>query len=126
MGKEDNFWEHGTGPCGPCSEIYFDRGEEKGCGKPDCKPGWTVTDIWSFGIWYLHSLIKTKTEIIHHLIRKILISMGLERLACIMQGVDSLSRWIQFAIFLVVFVKLQMKLMVLMLKMFLFELLLTI
>ena len=50
LGKEDNFWEHGTGPCGPCSEIYYDRGVEKGCGKPDCKPGCECdrfVEIWN-------------------------------------------------------------------------------
>ena len=50
LGKEDNFWEIGTGPCGPCSEIYFDRGEAYGCGKPDCKPGCDCdrfVEIWN-------------------------------------------------------------------------------
>ncbi|MCQ2531189.1 MAG: alanine--tRNA ligase-related protein, partial [Saccharofermentans sp.] len=50
LGKADNFWEHGTGPCGPCSEIYFDRGIEKGCGKPDCAPGCECdrfVEIWN-------------------------------------------------------------------------------
>ncbi|MCQ2436153.1 MAG: alanine--tRNA ligase, partial [Clostridia bacterium] len=91
LGKEDNFWEHGSGPCGPCSEIYFDRGPEYGCGSPDCKPGcdcdrymefWNnvFTQFDNDGHGNYSRLAKPNIDT----------GMGLERLACIMQGVDNL------------------------------------
>lgn len=91
LGKEDNFWEHGSGPCGPCSEIYFDRGPEFGCGSPDCKPGcdcdrymefWNnvFTQFDNDGNGNYTRLAKPNIDT----------GMGLERLACIMQGVNNL------------------------------------
>ena len=91
LGKEDNFWEHGSGPCGPCSEIYFDRGEEFGCGSPDCKPGCDCDRYMEF--W---NLVFTQFDNDGHnnytrLAKpNIDTGMGLERLACIMQGVNNL------------------------------------
>ncbi len=91
LGKEDNFWEHGQGPCGPCSEIYFDRGPEFGCGRPDCKPGCDCDRYMEF--WNLvftqfdndgnNNYTRLKNPNIDT-------GMGLERLACIMQGVNNL------------------------------------
>ena len=91
LGKEDNFWEHGAGPCGPCSEIYFDRGEKYGCGSPTCGVGCDCdrfTEVWN--------LVFTQFENDGNGNYKKLKScnidtgMGLERLACVMQGVDNL------------------------------------
>ena len=91
LGKEDNFWEHGTGPCGPCSEIYFDRGEKYGCGKPDCKPGCDCDrfmEIWNNVFSQYNNMGDgTYTELEH---KNIDTGMGLERLACVMQGVDNM------------------------------------
>ncbi|MBE6809253.1 MAG: alanine--tRNA ligase [Ruminococcaceae bacterium] len=91
MGKEDNFWEHGTGPCGPCSEIYFDRGEKYGCGSPDCKPGCDCDrymEIWNNVFSQFNNMGDgTYTELEH---KNIDTGMGLERLACVMQGVDNM------------------------------------
>ena len=91
LGKEDNFWEHGTGPCGPCSEIYFDRGEKYGCGSPDCKPGCDCDrymEIWNNVFSQFNNMGDgTYTELEH---KNIDTGMGLERLACIMQGVDNM------------------------------------
>ncbi len=91
MGKEDNFWEHGTGPCGPCSEIYFDRGEKYGCGSPDCKPGCDCDrymEIWNNVFSQFNNMGDgTYTELEH---KNIDTGMGLERLACIMQDVDNM------------------------------------
>ncbi len=91
MGKEDNFWEHGTGPCGPCSEIYFDRGEKYGCGSPDCKPGCDCDrymEIWNNVFSQFNNMGDgTYTELEH---KNIDTGMGLERLACVMQNVDNM------------------------------------
>ncbi len=91
FGKEDNFWEHGSGPCGPCSEIYFDRGPSKGCGKPDCKVGCECDrfiEVWNLVFSQFDSDGKgTYTRLEHPNIDT---GMGLERLACVMQGVDNL------------------------------------
>ncbi len=91
LGKADNFWEHGTGPCGPCSEIYFDRGEKYGCGSPDCKPGCDCDrfmEIWNNVFTQFDNDGKGNyTELKQ---KNIDTGMGLERLACVMQGVDNL------------------------------------
>ncbi|MBO5322001.1 MAG: alanine--tRNA ligase [Clostridia bacterium] len=91
MGKADNFWEHGTGPCGPCSEIYFDRGEKYGCGSPDCKPGCECDrymEIWNNVFSQFNNMGDgTYTELET---KNIDTGMGLERLACVMQGVDNM------------------------------------
>lgn len=91
LGKADNFWEHGTGPCGPCSEIYFDRGEKYGCGSPDCKPGCECDrymEIWNNVFSQFNNMGDgTYTELKH---KNIDTGMGLERLACVIQGVDNM------------------------------------
>ena len=91
FGKEDNFWEHGSGPCGPCSEIYYDRGPEYGCGKPGCTVGCDCDryiEIWNNVFSQFdndghghYTELKQKN---------IDTGMGLERLACVCQNVDSL------------------------------------
>lgn len=91
MGREDNFWEHGTGPCGPCSEIYFDRGPEKGCGSPDCHVGCECdrfVEVWNLVFSQFDSDGNGNYAEMEH--KNIDTGMGLERLACVMQGVDNL------------------------------------
>lgn len=91
LGKEDNFWEHGSGPCGPCSEIYFDRGPEKGCGKPDCHVGCECdrfVEVWNLVFTQFESDGKGNYTPLDH--PNIDTGMGLERLACVMQEVDNL------------------------------------
>ena len=91
LGKADNFWEHGSGPCGPCSEIYFDRGEKWGCGSPDCKPGCDCDrfmEIWNNVFsQFNNDGAGNYTELKQ---KNIDTGMGLERLACVMQGVGNL------------------------------------
>lgn len=91
LGKEDNFWEHGEGPCGPCSEIYYDRGADHGCGKPDCKVGCDCdrfVEFWNLVFTQFENDGKNNYTPLSH--PNIDTGMGLERLACICQGVDNL------------------------------------
>ena len=91
LGKDDNFWEHGTGPCGPCSEIYFDRGEEYGCGSPTCGVGCDCDRFME--VWNLVFTQFDKDEDGNYNPLpnpNIDTGMGLERLAVVMQGVDNL------------------------------------
>ena len=91
LGKEDNFWEHGEGPCGPCTELYYDRGEKYGCGKPDCGVGCDCdryVEVWNNVFSQFVSDGKGHYEPMDH--PNIDTGMGLERLACVMQGVDNL------------------------------------
>ena len=91
LGKADNFWEHGSGPCGPCSEIYFDRGAARGCGSPDCKPGCDCDrfmEIWNNVFSQFNNDGNGNyTELAQ---KNIDTGMGLERLACVMQDVDNM------------------------------------
>ncbi len=91
LGKEDNFWEHGAGPCGPCSEIYFDRGEKYGCGKPDCAVGCDCDrymEVWNNVFSQFNNDGEGNyTELAT---KNIDTGMGLERLACVMQDVDNI------------------------------------
>ena len=91
LGKEDNFWEIGIGPCGPCSEIYFDRGEAYGCGKPDCKPGCDCdrfVEIWNHVFTQFNKDSDGNYTPLKN--KNIDTGMGLERLACVMQDVSSI------------------------------------
>ncbi len=91
FGKEDNFWEHGAGPCGPCSEVYYDRGEKYGCGKPDCTVGCDCDrymEVWNDVFTQFENDGKGNyTELIQ---KNIDTGMGLERLAVVVQDVDSI------------------------------------
>ena len=91
FGKEDNFWEHGSGPCGPCSEIYYDRGAEYGCGKPGCTVGCDCdryVEVWNNVFsQFDNDGHGNYTELKQ---KNIDTGMGLERLACVCQNVDSL------------------------------------
>ena len=91
FGKEDNFWEHGSGPCGPCSEIYYDRGEKYGCGKPDCTVGCECDrfiEVWNNVFsQFDNDGNGNYTELVQ---KNIDTGMGLERLATVVQDVDSI------------------------------------
>ncbi len=91
FGKEDNFWEHGSGPCGPCSEIYYDRGEKYGCGKPECTVGCECDryiEVWNNVFTQFESDGKGNYTELEQ--KNIDTGMGLERLATVVQDVDSI------------------------------------
>lgn len=91
MGKEDNFWEHGSGPCGPCSEIYYDRGEKYGCGEPGCTVGCDCDrymEVWNNVFTQFDNDGKGNYTELEH--KNIDTGMGLERLAVVVQDVDSI------------------------------------
>lgn len=91
FGKEDNFWEHGSGPCGPCSEVYYDRGEKYGCGSPDCTVGCECDrymEIWNNVFTQFDSDGNGNYAELEQ--KNIDTGMGLERLASVVQGVDSI------------------------------------
>lgn len=91
MGKADNFWEHGSGPCGPCSELHFDRGEAYGCGSPDCGVGCECdrfVEIWNLVFTQFENDGKGHYTHLEH--PNIDTGMGLERLACVVQNVDNI------------------------------------
>lgn len=91
FGKEDNFWEHGSGPCGPCSEVYYDRGEKYGCGSPDCTVGCECDrymEIWNNVFTQFDNDGQNHYTELEQ--KNIDTGMGLERLACIVQNVDSM------------------------------------
>ena len=91
LGKDDNFWQIGTGPCGPCSEMYYDRGEAYGCGKPDCKPGCECDryiEYWNLVFTQFDAKEDGSYDDLAQ--KNIDTGLGLERMACIMQGVDSI------------------------------------
>ena len=91
LGREDNFWEIGSGPCGPCSEIYFDRGEEYGCGRPGCAPGCDCdryVEFWNLVFTQFNSDGKGHYTPLEK--KNIDTGLGLERLACIMQNTRSI------------------------------------
>ena len=91
LGKDDNFWEIGLGPCGPCSELYYDRGEQYGCDNPDCKPGCDCDRYLEFWNLVFTQFDRQEDGTYPELANKnIDTGMGLERMACIMQDVDNI------------------------------------
>ena len=91
LGKEDNFWEHGLGPCGPCTEIYYDRGEEYGCNSPTCGVGCDCDrymEFWNLVLTQFDKKEDGSYELLEQ--KNVDTGMGLERMATIMQGVDSI------------------------------------